>query len=78
MYKIAASHKRINFDNRAFHLMAKRNGILPSCKKVASYKTPLLRQKYIFPKKELEAKDSDMVLVDNRTMLEVLEDCLSF
>ena len=56
--------------------MAKRNGILPSCKKVASYKTPLLRQKYIFPKKELEAKDSDMVLVDNRTMLEVLEDCL--
>ena len=76
MYKLANSHKRINFENRAFHLLAKRNGIAPKINKVASYKTPLLKQKYIFPKKELEAKDNEMCLKDERTMLEVLEDCL--
>ena len=76
MYKLATSHKRMNFEDRAFHLLAKRNGIAPKCNKVASYKTPLLKQKYIFPKKEFEAKDNEMCLKDERTMLEVLEDCL--
>ena len=78
-YKIQNSRRRHHFEPRVHRIMARGQGVKPSTShvsKVASYSTPLLRQKYVFPAKQNEAQDKDMYLQDDRTMLEVLEDVI--
>ena len=74
--KILSSHKRLNFEPRVYKNIAKHYKTKAHCSKVASYKTPLLKQKYIFPSKHNECLDEHMYLQDDRTMLEVLEDVI--
>ena len=77
--KILSSHKRIDFEPRVLRNICKHYKVSANTcnvSKVAQYKTDVLKQKYVFPKKEHECRDEDMVLHDDRTMLEVLEDVI--
>ena len=81
--KILSSYKRLNFEPRVYQNIAKHYKVKAHCSqniskvsKVASYSTPLLKQKYIFPSKHNECKDENMTLQDDRTMVEVLGDVI--
>ena len=77
--KILSSHKRLNFEPRVLHNMCKHYKVQANTcnvSKVAQYKTDILKQKYVFPKKENECSEDNMHLRDDRTMLEVLGDVI--